>query len=157
MLTKITWLSPGALGTAYAVPGVGRSHDLRAQHNAVRQLRHLDRPLLRLSHGMGDKEDGRPRGRSSSLPATKRAPQPDLAFGVGTRARAGTRGHDVPRQADIALRTSCAGSCSFARATALAPFARDTRAWRRRQRARLKRGRADTPWASARYACETSW
>ena len=29
--------------------GVCCSHDLRTQHNAVRQLRHLDRPILRLT------------------------------------------------------------------------------------------------------------
>ncbi len=29
--------------------GVCGSHDLRTQHNAVRQLRHLDRPILRLT------------------------------------------------------------------------------------------------------------
>jgi len=47
--------------------GVCCSHDLRTQHNAVRQLRHLDRPILRLTRD----ESGQTPGIGAVPPSRK--------------------------------------------------------------------------------------
>ena len=48
-MSKIALALAFAMAVIYAVPASACSHDLRTQHHAVRQLRHLDRPILRLT------------------------------------------------------------------------------------------------------------
>ena len=55
--------------------GVCCSHDLRTQHNAVRQLRHLDRPILRLT-----------RDESGQTPGTGAAPTSRKSEGYRSRS-----------------------------------------------------------------------
>ena len=55
--------------------GVCGSHDLRTQHNAVRQLRHLDRPILRLT-----------RDESGQTPGTGAAPTSRKSEGYRSRS-----------------------------------------------------------------------
>jgi hypothetical protein len=55
--------------------GVCCSHDLRIQHNAVRQLRHLDRPILRLT-----------RDESGQTPGTGAAPTSRKSEGYRSRS-----------------------------------------------------------------------
>ena len=90
--------------------GVCCSHDLRTQHNAVRQLRHLDRPILRLTRD----ESGQPPGTgavptSVNLKATDRV-RPNDRRVAGIQACCCNRWPLPPRLPDRdAAHSTCRG------------------------------------------------
>ena len=84
-MSKIALALAFALAVIYAVPASACPHDLRTQHNAVRQLRHLDRPILRLTRSKSGQTPGTGAVPTSvNLKATDRVRPNDRRVGGST-------------------------------------------------------------------------